>query len=225
MLVLFEREGEGFLTAQWFLRKEEATMSEREVRDARGLTEAEFLRAYRPKDYPRPSLTADNCIFRHIGGRLELLLVRRASHPYLGLWALPGGFVGPDETAAAAAARELEEETNVSGLFLEPVGLYSEPGRDPRGWVVSAAYVSLVEGDVIIKAGDDAADASWFALHVSQEDETTVLSLANGEAAARVRFAVCRRPFSGARVTKSVTGEGLAFDHAHMIADAYLRAL
>ena len=105
-----------------------------EPRDKNGLTEAEFLASYTPKKYPQPSLTADICVFRRHDGGLQLLLVQRGGHPYLGRWATPGGFCNPDETADACAARELEEETCVSGLKLEPIGLYSTPGRDPRGW-------------------------------------------------------------------------------------------
>ena len=104
------------------------------LRDKNGLTEEEFLAGYSPKNYPRPSLTVDNCIFRVCpNDALKLLLVRRGGHPFLGCWALPGGFVSPGETALEASQRELLEETGITGLALEPVGLYSAPNRDPRG--------------------------------------------------------------------------------------------
>ena len=77
--------------------------------DKNGLTESEFLAAYKPGDYPRPSATADLALLRRGGS--EILLIKRGNHPFIGKWALPGGFVNPDETVEAAAARELFEET------------------------------------------------------------------------------------------------------------------
>ena len=148
------------------------------LRDKNGLTEEEFLAAYSPKDYPRPSLTADNCIFR-VGpdGTIKLLLIRRGGHPFLGCWALPGGFVSPGETALEASRRELLEETGVDGLALEPVGLYSTPGRDPRGWTVSQAHVAVDNHGVTAHAGDDAAAAAWFDIDSTEEDGRTQLTL------------------------------------------------
>ena len=105
------------------------------LRDKNGLTEEEFLAAYRPKDYPRPSLTADIAVFSQEAGALQVLLVRRGGHPFLGKWALPGGFAQPGEAVTQTARRELEEETGLKGLRLTPVGLFSQPGRDPRMWV------------------------------------------------------------------------------------------
>ena len=106
-----------------------------EKRDKRGLTEAEYLAQYKPGRYPQPSLTVDIILLAHAEGALRVLLVRRGGHPYLGCWALPGGFAEPQETTAQAAARELAEETHAQGLALTPIGLFSTPGRDPRGWL------------------------------------------------------------------------------------------
>ena len=136
-----------------------------EVRDANGLTETEFLAAYREKRYPAPYLTADIVLLSE--GR-DVLMIRRKGHPYLGCWALPGGFVNPDESAAEGALRELSEETNVTGFTVDDIheiGLFSKPGRDPRGWIVSDAFlVPVKREDVHFKAGDDAADAAWITI-------------------------------------------------------------
>ena len=133
--------------------------------DKNGLTEEEFLLRYNPDKYPKPSLTADIVIFRAFAESAkepEVLLVERKGHPYLGYWALPGGFAEQGEALEETAARELFEETSLSSSTLCLIGVYSRPGRDPRGWVVSAAYGSIVPADqVCAKAGDDAAAVSW----------------------------------------------------------------
>lgn len=134
-----------------------------ELRDKRGLTEAEAIARYRAKNYPKPALTADVAVFAKCDGKIRLLLIRRGGHPCLGCWALPGGFAEEGETIERTAARELEEETGISGLSLSLVGVYSAPGRDPRGWTVSAAYTVLLDDGMIdASAGDDAAEARWF---------------------------------------------------------------
>ena len=166
----------------------------KELRDKRGLTEAEAIARYRARNYPKPALTADIAIFQRIAGQPdpELLLIRRGGHPFLGCWALPGGFAEQGETIEQTAARELEEETGLTGLELALVGLYSAPGRDPRGWTVSAAYAVVVDqGQCHAVAGDDAAQTGWFP----------------------VRNGAVELP----------EGEALAFDHDQIIRDAYGR--
>ncbi|MBQ9041642.1 MAG: NUDIX hydrolase [Eggerthellaceae bacterium] len=193
-------------------------------RDAKGLTEAEFLAAYKQKDYPRPSFTADVAVFAKDGsdGALRLLMVKRGGHPYLGCWALPGGFVSPDEDANTAAARELREETGVAGLPIEQFGVYSAPGRDPRGWTVSAAYAACLDEAVASTAGDDAADAQWCALEVAPGAEgATLLTVQAGEDTLTCLFQERSNAHMPARA-HVIESNGFAFDHAEIVADAYL---
>ncbi len=142
-----------------------------ELRDEQGLTEHEFLEAYAKKRYPAPYLTADVVLLSE--GR-DVLLIRRKGHPFLGCWALPGGFVEPGESAKAAALRELSEETNVtvpdSDAVFE-IGLFSDPGRDPRGWIVTDAFLVCVDRSAVrYRAGDDAADAAWITIERDGEE-------------------------------------------------------
>ncbi|MFE0173857.1 NUDIX domain-containing protein [Streptomyces sp. NPDC059002] len=110
------------------------------------------------------AVTVDLAVFTIRDGALHVLLVERGQEPYAGRWALPGGFVLPDESAERAAGRELAEETgiaDVSGLHLEQVRTYSEPGRDPRMRVVSVAFAALVPDPPEARPGGDAARAAW----------------------------------------------------------------
>ena len=139
-----------------------------ELRDKKGLTEEEFLRQYDPDKYPKPSVTADIVVFREGAGGPDVLLIRRGGHPFLGCWALPGGFAERNEPLESTAARELMEETGVTGASLRLVGVYSAPGRDPRGWTVSAAYTAMLPEGAAAAAGDDAAELCWFPLRPAE---------------------------------------------------------
>ncbi len=191
-----------------------------QLRDKNGLTETEFLAAYTPKNYPKPSVTADIAVFRRAAEGLQLLLIRRGGHPYLGCWALPGGFANASEPLEATAARELQEETGLQGLTMAAVGLYSAPGRDPRGWVISQAYTALAPAGTV-RAGDDAAAAAWFdVLH--QNDR---LTLRNTDATLYIPFTLQNIPtFAGSRqkaVAVPYVPKLLAFDHGQIILDAW----
>lgn len=110
------------------------------------------------------AVTVDLAVLTVLDGALHVLLVERGHEPYAGHWALPGGFVLPQESAETAARRELAEETglsDVSGLHLEQLRTYSEPGRDPRMRVVSVAFAALLPDAPEPHGGGDAAQARW----------------------------------------------------------------
>lgn len=114
-------------------------------------------------EYPRPALTADCVIFGFDGKSLKLLLIERGVEPYKSYWALPGGFMKMDETIVECARRELFEETGVKNVYLEQFRVFSKTDRDPRGRVVTVAFIALVRpSDYRVVGGDDAVSAYWF---------------------------------------------------------------
>lgn len=113
-------------------------------------------------------VAVDIVIFAVREGRLKVLLVRRGVPPFKGRWAIPGGFLKEDEGLEEAARRELREETGVSEVYLEQLCTFGDPGRDPRGRVLSVAYFALLSPDRAAgtpAAGGDAAEAAWFDAH------------------------------------------------------------
>ena len=118
-------------------------------------------------EFPKVDHTTDIVVFAiDIEARtLKVLLIRRGrpDEPYFDHWALPGGFINEKEPLKETAMRELLEETGVALSYMEQLATFSEPGRDPRGPVISTAYMGLVRPqDVTVKAADDAKEARWF---------------------------------------------------------------
>ncbi|CAL9522909.1 hypothetical protein SUDANB145_03857 [Streptomyces sp. enrichment culture] len=113
---------------------------------------------------PPVLLTVDLVILTLREGRLCVLLVERGEDPFMGMPALPGGFLNhAGEEILDAAHRELSEETALDAgvVHLEQLGTYGGAGRDPRGRVVSVAHLAIAPGLPEPVAGTDASDASW----------------------------------------------------------------
>ena len=116
-------------------------------------------------EYPHPAVTVDCTVFGLADNELSLLLIERGGAPFAGTWALPGGFVKIDEALADAARRELQEETGVADLYLEQLGAYGAPERDPRERVITVAYLAIVNlFDHPVHAATDARNAGWFSV-------------------------------------------------------------
>ncbi|SBW19607.1 hypothetical protein FDG2_1451 [Candidatus Protofrankia californiensis] len=115
-------------------------------------------------------LTADVIALSDYSGVLHVLLIRRASPPHAGQWALPGGHIDPGEDVETAAFREFAEETGLRAVDLSLVGVYATPGRDSRGRYVSFAYATYLPGMPTPTAADDADAARWAPLATALTD-------------------------------------------------------
>lgn len=196
----------------------------KELRNKDGLTEAEFLAEYNPGNYERPSVTTDILILgmNKDYSSLKLLLIKRGDHPFLGSWALPGGFISPNETAYVAATRELKEETGIDDVYLDQIYTFTKPGRDPRTWVMSIAYLSLISNLREVSGQDDADDAAWFDLKFTDDS----ITIKNDEKGVAIEYSLKKETFrNGALqyqnyIPTLVSTDALAFDHVEIIIEA-----
>ena len=218
-------------------------------RNKAGQTLEEYLDGYDPRQFDLPSNTTDMIVvrckeeLRDWNQELEVLLIKRANHPGIGFWATPGGFVEMREHMDDGAARELEEETGIQNLPLMQMATWGEYDRDPRWRVITTSYLALVEGDIPVQAGDDAADALWFQVVLEPESEENAaegilnekeknkteiwnLKLVNQEHGIEVGAKVSVTS-SGHRILDQkkyhlISNDGLAADHGCLITQALL---
>lgn len=217
--------------------------------------EQEYLSEYDISAFDRPSVAADMAVFSILEEsgpntsnyrkdplkQLKLLLIRRGTFPYKNAWALPGGFCRRGESVAETARRELCEETGVSDAYLRPFDIFSEEGRDPRGWIISHAFLALINGEKYrVHEGSDAWEARWFRIEVessetsrqisnsqAQIERVYTLRLVCEEAGDLCLTATIQERKSLEQYHETVKYEildcsGLAFDHANIILNAHL---
>jgi 8-oxo-dGTP diphosphatase len=142
-------------------------------------------------DYPRPAVTVDMVALARSYDGWRVLLIRRKHDPFAGRWALPGGFLEIDEPIEDAARRELKEETGleVSGP-ISLLGVFGDPGRDPRGRTISLVYLAILPGLPPGVAGaDDAAEAAWL-----DPSEVKELAFDHGEILHRALLRLAEMP-------------------------------
>lgn len=112
--------------------------------------------------YPRPALTVDAIVLAGDPGNYWLLLIQRKKDPFIGCWALPGGFVDMDETLEKACVRELEEETGLELTSMEQFRVFDAIGRDPRHRTISVVFYAFISDKKPVSGSDDAEKAEWF---------------------------------------------------------------
>jgi 8-oxo-dGTP diphosphatase len=131
-------------------------------RPARAPAVTARIEATNTAGYAAPiGLTADPVVFTLRHGELFVLLARRLDEPQRGMFALPGGFVGATESPEQTAERKLREKTGVGSVHLEQLRTYAEPGRDPRGWLPSVAYMALVAPEALPADTPADREAGW----------------------------------------------------------------
>ncbi len=212
--------------------------------NAQGVDESTFLANYDMTAFDRPSVTVDMLLLtvdeikseniRKLPEKtLKILLIQRNEHPYLGQWAIPGGFVRMNESLDQAAYRELSEETGVDNVYLEQLYTFGAVNRDPRGRIISSAYMSLVDmHQITTKAGTDASDAKWFDIRYNvvnhtvksesnQSVETKEIEIELNHENIQLKAVVkVVKSVSGKHVTferKLFSSDQLAFDHGVII--------
>lgn len=178
-------------------------------------SENEFLAWYQEQEkptYEKPSVTVDMVLmcYNKEEDQLKVLLIQRKTNPFRHSWALPGGFVHPQESTGECVLRETKEETGVliSEHNIEQLHTFSTPNRDPRGWVVTVSYLAFI-GEEPLSAGDDASQVRWFSLerkdnelYLVDEEIEIILDLSTGA---------------------SLSHHHLAFDHSEIILKAFKR--
>ena len=208
----------------------------------------EYLSRYNISKFDRPSLATDIVVLSVMEEgeqensrkrpelALKVLMVKRATPPFKNKWALPGGFCRPGEDVCETARRELKEETGISDCFLKLAGTFGDMGRDPRGWIVSNTYLSLVNGaDYRLHSGNDAWEARWFAIDLKKdevecrEDEITTryrLYLFNEEQHILLKAVVLEKTMRVRYHTSPSYEieecEGIGWDHAKIILSCLL---
>ncbi|OBR92583.1 MULTISPECIES: NUDIX domain-containing protein [Clostridium] len=212
-----------------------------DIKNKQGLTEEEFLKQYDDSIYETPSLTVDMLIFTVINEKkenyrklpeksLKILLVKRGDHPCIGKWALPGGFVGINESLDEAALRVLRAETNIDDIYMEQLYTWGEVDRDPRTRVISSSYMALVDSTSLsIKAGSDEEDAAWFnvSYNLLQEKKEAVekgyiykqivqIKLWNENEELSAKIKIIENP-DGKVSREIMESTGIAFDHGKFI--------
>lgn len=214
--------------------------------------EDEFLKAYNIKEYERPSLATDIVVFavknndlqensNFTAKDLSVVLIKRGEHPFMNDWALPGGFVKSNESVEETAYRELQEEAGVTEVDLSQLQVFSQPQRDPRGWIVSSAFVGITnQSNIHLQFGDDAIDSRFFDIQLTLTDVTTnelknknitleqyelILTNENKEITAIIQKETTKK-LIGSKVKFSIVeSNGLAFDHAKILVVALEKVL
>lgn len=197
-----------------------------EKRNSKGQTLQEFLDNYQPGDYENPSVTVDMLLFsvNQKKDKLRVLLIQRKDHPYIDCWAFPGGFVNTEESCYSAACRELEEETGLTGVYMEQLYTFSQPDRDPRTRVIDVAYMALLP-EAFVVAGDDAKDAAWFDVTMTED----FLCIEHPEKNIAMRYHLETKTFKNGVLTVKnqvpvlESCDALAFDHSEILYEGITR--
>jgi len=194
-------------------------------------SEKKFLEEYDFRSFDRPAVTADIIAFsihsvdsgnykKDDENRLSVLLVKRGDHPDKGCWSLPGGFIDSAKTIEECAADKIRAKTNIFPETLVPIGSFSDPERDPRGRVISNAFITVIsENENDIKKGENTDETQWFSVTSSAKGKQYITEL-TGES--EKITCICEKKAGSLEQDKFniVNDGGLAFDHAAILTKA-----
>lgn len=114
-------------------------------------------------------ITVDVVIYTIRKGKLQVLLVQRSKEPFVGKWAIPGGFIRLSENLDEAAQRLLYEKSNLKDVYLEQLSTFGDPLRYPRSRVITVAYFALIRSESLqLKfdtAIDNIQDVQWHSVY------------------------------------------------------------
>ena len=196
-------------------------------------SEEEFLKDYDSSIFEKLSLTADILIFsvssqkqdnyRKLSKKnFSVLLVKRDNYPFKDKWCLPGGFVGINESIDDAAKRILANETNLHDIYIEQLYTFGQVDRDPRMRIISTAYMALIDKNQLTE--NITKKASWFDITFLEDEDKIHITLDNGTTVLPVVIKKVLRDKTTDRYDYEIEkNDGLAFDHARVIASGVSR--
>ena len=196
-------------------------------------SEEEFLKNYDSSQFEKLSMTTDIIIFSVSTGVQEnyrklnekhfsVLLVKREDYPFKDKWCLPGGFVSIDETLDDAAQRILATETNLHNIYIEQLYTFGEVNRDPRMRIVSTAYMSLIDKNMLNEKIPK--NASWFNMTILEDEKEINITFDNDIENFSVVISKTLKDLTTDRYKFNVVkNDHLAFDHAIVIASGIAR--
>lgn len=190
-------------------------------------SEEEFLKNYNPNQFEKISMTTDILVvsvsdeqvdnYRKTSKKhMSILLVKRNDYPFKDMWCLPGGFLNIDEDLDKCPTRILERETNLKDIYLEQLYTFGSVNRDPRMRIVSTSYMALIDKNQL--KGKINPNASWFDIHLTENQDIVDVRLDNGE----VNFSFKIKKILKEKTTdryefELIENSNLAFDHPFVI--------
>ena len=197
----------------------------RREKDSKGFTEAEYLASYKNDVYGKISVAVDILLLRMKEDLscMQTLLIQRKAHPFLDCWALPGGFLGEEESAYEAACRKLREKTGIEGIYLEQLYSMNQPERDPRMRIIDIAFTGLIPYSEHREAKSE--DAAWFDITHTGEQ----IALHNEERDVHIVYELQEKAFPNGIITvrnyvpRPVSEEILAFDHSEIVLEGLMK--
>lgn len=188
---------------------------------------------YNINNYERPSVAADIAAFtvrkkpcetyRHLSEMsLSVLLIKRREEPYKNFLSLPGGFTVKNETIEETAIRKLYEKTGVKNIPISLLYNSSAMGRDPRGWIISCGYWTLIENSQAVITEENAA---WYDIKLKPGEESVLEIISDKGEYNKIVLKISGNTelYNEAVKIETIENNCMAFDHAEIIVRALIQ--